>query len=114
MLWASGTQLHPADREQVLRSYMYRMTIENVRRNPQATATMLKGGYRAGLVSDATWLANTRFAVRKNGRLDQRSQHCESNVPLSITSEEEMLSLVNKAREGLTPISHFMKPRNVS
>lgn len=71
-----GTQLHPADRDYVLSAYTYRGTVENFGRNPAQAKRMRDGGFRMPLISDAEWLASTRFAVKKDGRLDHRVNSC--------------------------------------
>lgn len=72
-----GTLLHPSDRSHVLSSFIYRMTHESVKRWPEATMQMRDGGFRMSLISDEEWLASTRFAIRRDGRLDERSKRCE-------------------------------------
>lgn len=73
-----GTQLHPNDRAHVLAAYVHHFTREHV---PQWSRDPMPNGkpYPVQFASDADWLAHTRFPIRKDGRLDQRAQHCESN-----------------------------------
>jgi hypothetical protein len=73
-----GTELHPDDRAQVLRQYVYRWTTDNPQRS-QAWAGRVPP--RVRLLTDAEWLACTSFAVRKNGRLDRRARSCWSRHP---------------------------------
>ena len=75
----SGNKLHAADRKHVLAAYVYRMTTESRERWPDATRVMLRGHYRMPERTDAEWLANTMFSVRKDGRLDGRVRHCETS-----------------------------------
>ena len=65
----TGDVLHPEDRAYVLRAYVHRSTPE---RNAPREGCPLQ------FASDADWLANTTFKVRKNGRLDRRVKSCES------------------------------------
>ena len=74
----NGNQLRPEDQQAVLNSYPYRMTHESVVRWPEARRVMESGGFRLALISDQEWLECSRFAVRKDGRLDRRVRFCES------------------------------------
>jgi hypothetical protein len=74
----SGNELHPDDRKHVLDGWPYRMTVEARQRWPDATAYLLKHGYRMPLQTDAEWLATTDFVVRKDDRLDKRVRYCFS------------------------------------
>lgn len=73
-----GSELCAADRAHVLAAYVYRMTTEARQRWPDASAYMLRNGYRMPERSDAEWLQRTRFRVTKAGRLDMRARHCET------------------------------------
>jgi hypothetical protein len=75
----TGNELHPEDRAHVLRSYVHRMTEENIRAYPEHARQMREGGYRMPIRTDAEWLANTEFRVRQDGRLDQRVRSCRTN-----------------------------------
>jgi hypothetical protein len=67
-----GTELHPDDQKHVLAAYVHRFTGQH---RPQwADSQHCNVQFR----DDADWLANTSFAVRKNGRLDRRSKECYS------------------------------------
>jgi hypothetical protein len=72
----TGNQLHPDDRAHVLRAYVHRMTAEAQQQWPEHAAYMKANGWRMPTTSDAEWLKQTRFAVRRDGRLDKRYQHC--------------------------------------
>lgn len=75
-----GTELDPRDRQRVLNTYVHRMTTEARQRWPEASQRMLRGGYRMPERTDAEWLANTFFLVRKrDGRLDERARYCETH-----------------------------------
>lgn len=73
-----GTELDPSDQDHVLAAYVHRFTREH---KPEWANKPWKDGkpYPLQFDSDADWLANTTFAVRKNGRLDHRVQDCQSN-----------------------------------
>lgn len=66
-----GADLHPVDRDYVLRAYVYRMTTEAQRRWPEVARRMKAGGWRMPERSDAQWMRETYFKVKKNGRLDK-------------------------------------------
>lgn len=77
MQYRLGTELSAADRAHVLRAYVHRFTRDHVpawAREPRPDGT----AYPVQFDSDSDWLANTRFAVTKAGRLDGRSRYCES------------------------------------
>ena len=73
-----GTQLCASDQQHVLVAYVHRFTREH---KPTWANQPWKDGlpYPVQFASDADWLANTRFAVRVSGRLDQRVHYCESS-----------------------------------
>ncbi len=78
MRTATGTQLNGTDRAHVLGAYCYRFTGEHF--PAWAQKPMPNGSaYKVQFADDADWLANTRFAVTKTGRLDRRFNHCESS-----------------------------------
>lgn len=79
MNWILGTALHPDDRRHVLAQFVHRMTFEMQARFPDFAIRMKRDGYRMPDRTDAEWLANTRFAVKKNGRLDARFSRCETS-----------------------------------
>jgi len=68
-----GTLLRWDDQLQVLASYIHRFT-------EQHRPTWVKGNVAKypHFTDDNDWLRNTRFHVRKNGRLDQRYKGCYS------------------------------------
>ena len=88
MEWASGTELSAEDRRHVLAAFCHRMTVEAARQWPEHSRRMLAGGYRMRPFTDAQWLAFTRFAVRRNGRLDRRARHCSSSPPREFYPRE--------------------------
>lgn len=67
-----GSDLHPDDQREVLRSYVYRMTTEAQRKWPDVARYMKAGGWRMPEISDSEWLNTTYFAVNQNGRLNHR------------------------------------------
>jgi hypothetical protein len=72
-----GNQLHPADQRFVLAAYVHRFTGDHI----PAWATKPRpdgSSYPLQFANDAEWLANSRFAVRRCGRLDQRVKQCFS------------------------------------
>lgn len=81
-----GSELCAEDQAEVLRAYVHRYTGDHKPRWAQPKEDVpgiVKWGasekpYPLQFASDAEWLANTRFAVRKNGRLDRRAKHCYS------------------------------------
>ncbi|WP_274627588.1 hypothetical protein [Arvimicrobium flavum] len=75
---ARGSGLHPADQAFVLAAYVHRFSGDHtpawaLRPRPDGTA------YPLQFASDAEWLANSRFAVRRDGRLDRRVKQCFSS-----------------------------------
>ena len=67
-----GNKLHPDDKAHVLRTYVYRNTLENPFR--------LEGGSSLSPpITDQKWLEITDFAVRDNGRLNRRVKECHTN-----------------------------------
>lgn len=71
--WVLGTQLTQADQRHVLAAFVHRYTGTH---RPQWASG---APYREHFLDDADWLANTRFVVRSDGRLDRRSRHCLSS-----------------------------------
>jgi hypothetical protein len=73
----TGSQLCADDQRHVLAAYSHRFTREH---RPDWARKEWKDGkpYPVQFDSDADWLAHTRFAVRKNGRLDPKSNECHS------------------------------------
>ena len=72
-----GIHLHANDQRHVLGAYVHRFTRTHV---PAWARKEWKDGkpYPVQFDNDGDWLAHTHFVVRKNGRLDMRSRHCES------------------------------------
>lgn len=73
---ALGCDLTPADQRHVLAAFVYRYTAEH---RPSWTARQDCQTCPVQFASDADWLANTRFAVRKNGRLNHNYRSCDSS-----------------------------------
>lgn len=77
MNYVRGTNLHHDDKRHVLAAYVHRFTGQH--KPTWACKPMPNGGvYPVQHLDDADWLANTMFAVKKNGRLDNRANHCVS------------------------------------
>ena len=76
--YALGTELTQEDQRHVLNSFVHRFTREH---KPTWASKPWKDGkpYPVQFASDREWLANTRFAVRRNGRLDNRVTECQSS-----------------------------------
>lgn len=74
---ALGSELNADDTRHVLSAYVHRYTRTH---KPTWARGMWRDGkdYPLQFDSDADWLANTRFAVLRNGRLDHRHTECES------------------------------------
>lgn len=73
----SGSMLCAEDRRHVLNAYVHRYTGTHT---PDWARCLRPDGseYPVQFADDADWLANTRFVVRKNGRLDGRYKECVS------------------------------------
>lgn len=71
---ANGSALTNEDRAFVLRAYVHRFT-----RQHRPAWAHSNPNYKPQFADDNDWLANTEFAVRKNGRLDRRYKGCLSN-----------------------------------
>jgi hypothetical protein len=72
-----GTNLCHSDQRHVLAAFVHRFTAEH---KPDWASKPWRDGlpYPVQFASDNDWLANTLFAVRKDGRIDERVRHCES------------------------------------
>lgn len=72
-----GNELCAADQAHVLAAYLHRYTREN---KPAWARELRPNGrpYPVQFDSDQEWLERTRFAVRKDGRLDRRARFCQS------------------------------------
>ena len=73
-----GSELSFNDRRTALAMFVHHFTAEHKpewanRPRPDGTA------YPVQFASDADWLAHTRFATTKTGKLDTRSAYCESS-----------------------------------
>lgn len=78
MLWVNGNELPPSEQKRALAAFPYRFTKDHV--PDWARKTRVDGtSYPVQFANDADWLANTRFAVTKSGRLDERATYCESS-----------------------------------
>lgn len=73
-----GTELSQEDQRYVLSAYVYRYTRDH---KPAWANAEWKDGkpYPVQFRSDAEWLANSRFAVLKDGRLDRSVRECHSH-----------------------------------
>lgn len=89
MPWIRGDKLPERLRSAVLRAYVYRMTHEARRAFPEATAQMLRGGYRLDPVSDADWLASKAFYVTRRGELSARHRFCISAEQGALANKEK-------------------------
>lgn len=97
-----GSALQYVDQVYVLSAYVHRFTREH---KPDWTRKPWKDGkpYPVQFDSDADWLAHTRFAVRRDGRLDQRVKACQSNAtwPDNPELRKPVLSALLAASESL-------------
>jgi hypothetical protein len=71
-----GNQLHPDDVRHVLASYVHRYTMTH---RPAWANREDSKNCLPQFKDDADWLANTEFAVKKDGRLDKRVKSCTSS-----------------------------------
>lgn len=77
MRMIQGSKLDYVDQQHVLAAYVHRFTGQH--RPAWAKRPMPSGKrYKVQFKDDADWLANTKFAVRQDGRLDMRVHRCES------------------------------------
>lgn len=67
-----GNELHPDDIRDVLARYVHRYT------RSHRPAWVRDTNYAVQFDSDDDWLANTKFRVRQDGRLDGRCNQCWS------------------------------------
>lgn len=79
--WKLGTELSEATQRACLATFVHRATVENFAARPKVAEHAYASGFRMTLLSDAEWLACSRFAVTKYGRLDARVNHCETTWP---------------------------------
>lgn len=71
-----GDQLNPVARKAALCKFVHRYTGDHVPRwvrDSENISTPLQ------FASDEEWLANSEFWVTKEGYLDERFNHCQSN-----------------------------------
>lgn len=73
-----GSDLHPDDKNYVLRAYVHRFTKDH---KPNWANKIWKDNlpYPVQFESDQEWLENSYFRVKKDGRLDSRVRGCTSN-----------------------------------
>ena len=73
-----GSELPYATQRDCIATFTHRFTRDHV---PQWTRQPRPCGnpYPLHFDSDGDWLAHTRFAVTKGGKLDARVTHCESS-----------------------------------
>jgi hypothetical protein len=70
-----GSELRTTLQAEVLRRYVYRYTGEHI---PQWVRHN-RPQFPLHFADDADWLANTFFAVTKQGNLDARVKYCETH-----------------------------------
>lgn len=94
--WHSGAQLHPDDQKHVLGSYVHRYTKEH---KPKWANEKRPDGreYQPHHATDADWLKHTKFAVKKDGRLDTRVRHSQSTPSLKL-DEADLNELINESQ----------------
>lgn len=74
--WAHGHTLHPDDQKHVLNAYVHRYTGDHT---PNWVKNDARYQGHPHFHNDKDWLQNTKFKVKKNGRLHAGARHCESN-----------------------------------
>jgi hypothetical protein len=76
--WIIGSHLSPAQQNKARSIFVNRFTRQH---RPNWAQKPRDDGqpYKPHFKDDADWLANTEFAVNKDGTLDQRVGHCSSN-----------------------------------
>lgn len=76
--WVKGSDLDWTEQQSALRRFVHRYTGNH---RPAWSRAEWKDGkeYPLQFADDADWLANTRFAVTKSGKLHRGVRHCESN-----------------------------------
>ena len=74
----AGSQLNDSAKREALQRFVNRFTGQH---RPQWVNEPMPDGsaYPVQFRDDADWLANTRFYVTKNGRLDKRTTACQSS-----------------------------------
>jgi hypothetical protein len=71
-----GNRLKPSARAEALSAFIYRVTHENMARNPRLVR---QTGSRLPPISDQQWLEITEFRVTRSGDLDMRTRFCFTN-----------------------------------
>lgn len=84
-----GTELSDKARREALARFVHRMTVENASERPGLVQRMMLGGYALRLLTDAEWLACTRFAVRKDGHLSNGVHYCLTHHPDWVSSRSD-------------------------
>lgn len=74
-----GGELCPEDQRHVLAAFVHRFTGQHRPRWKDKDSSANVRACPVQFKDDADWLANTFFAVRNDGRLDQRVTGCESH-----------------------------------
>lgn len=75
-VWERGDMLPKDLQEECKRRFIYRMTKENVKQNPQLLEIM--GGDEEDLMTDEEWIKRTDFAI-EDGELSNRVNYCSSH-----------------------------------
>jgi len=70
-----GIELTAEDQQYCLSAFTNRYTYERI----PLWVYAANRPYACQFASDLDWLAHTRFAVLKNGRLNRRARYCESS-----------------------------------
>lgn len=73
-----GTELTPNDQRHVLGMFTNRYTGDHTPQWVKDAERKEGKRYPLQFATDAEWLANTRFGVREDGRLDPRVGDCQS------------------------------------
>jgi hypothetical protein len=81
-----GNELNAEDRAYVLRAYVHRYTGDHMPLWADKP-WMDNKPYPVQFANDQDWLRNTRFHVKKNGRLDRTTGHCESSPTWPLNPE---------------------------
>jgi hypothetical protein len=79
----TGDKLTDAQRQEALRRFIYRHTIEN---QSQERRLLACSGFKPSSIpptSDGQWLTDHAFYIRKDGQLASKPNHCE---PASLAS----------------------------
>jgi len=84
--YITGNKLHPDVQKHVLAAFVHRFTGNHI---PTWVAKARENGqpYPLAFANDSDWLANTKFAVRKDGQLDCRAKFCLSNPTWPLNPE---------------------------